>query len=46
MIEIDKSKITEVCEPCKSVEEGEEIGAQLLKELGDKYKEKKTNKKK
>ena len=36
MIEIDKSKITEVCEPCKSVEEGEEIGAQLLKELGDK----------
>ena len=36
MIVTDKNKITEVCEPCKSVEEGEEIGAQLLKELGDK----------
>ena len=36
MIITDKNKITQVCEPCKSVEEGEEIGAQLLKELGDK----------
>ena len=36
MIITDKNKITQVCEPCKSVEEGEEIGAQILKELGDK----------
>jgi len=33
MIVTDKNKITQVCKPCKSVEEGEEIGAQLLKEL-------------
>ena len=33
MIVTDKNKITQVCEPCKSVEEGEEIGAKLLKEL-------------
>ena len=33
MIVTDKNKITQVCEPCKSVEEGEEIGVQLLKEL-------------
>ena len=33
MIVTDKNKITHVCEPCKSVEEGEKIGAQLLKEL-------------
>ena len=33
MIITDKNKITQVCEPCKSVEEGEKIGAQLLKEL-------------
>ena len=33
MIVTDKNKITEVCEPCKSIEEGEEIAAKLLKEL-------------
>ena len=33
MIVTDKDKISQVCEPCKSVEEGEEIGAELLKEL-------------
>ena len=33
MIITDKNKITQVCEPCKSVEEGEEIGAKLLKIL-------------
>ena len=33
MIITDKNKITQVCEPVKSIEEGEEIGAQLLKEL-------------
>ncbi len=33
MIVTDKNIITQACEPCKSVEEGEEIGAQLLKEL-------------
>ena len=36
MIITDKNKITQVCEPCKSVEEGEKIGAKLLKELSDK----------
>ena len=36
MIITDKNKITQVCEPCESVEEGKEIGAQLLKEVGDK----------
>ena len=30
MIVTDKNKITQVCEPCKSVEEGEKIGAKLL----------------
>ena len=33
MIITDKNKITQVCKPCKSVEEGEEIGAKLLKIL-------------
>ena len=33
MIVTDKNKITQICEPCKSVEEGEKIGTQLLKEL-------------
>ena len=33
MIITDKNKITKECEPCKSVEEGEEIGIKLLKEL-------------
>ena len=36
MIITDKNKITQVCEPCTSVDEGAEIGAQLLTELGDK----------
>ena len=36
MIITDKNKITQVCEPCESIEEGEKIGAQLLKELGTK----------
>ena len=31
----DREKLSEVCEPCESVEEGEKIGAQLLKELTD-----------
>ena len=35
MIVTDKSKITQVCEPCKSVEEGEEIAKKLLDELID-----------
>ena len=29
----DDSKLKEVCKPCKSVEEGEKIGAKLLNEL-------------
>ena len=33
MIITDKNKITQVCEPCKSVEEGEEIAVKLLEEL-------------
>ena len=33
MIITDKNKITQVCKPCNSVEEGEEIGAKLLKIL-------------
>ena len=33
MIITDKDKINKICEPCSSVEEGEEIGAKLLKEL-------------
>ena len=33
MIITDKNKITQVCKPCKSVVEGEEIGAKLLKIL-------------
>ena len=36
MIVTDKNKITQVCEPCESIEEGEKIGAQLFKELSDK----------
>jgi len=36
MIVTDKEQIKQKCEPCKSIEEGEEIGAQLLKELDDK----------
>ena len=33
MIVTDKNKITQACEPCKSVEEGEEIAIKLLNEL-------------
>tara|TARA_Y100000593_G_scaffold60278_1_gene111735 strand:+ start:886 stop:1473 length:588 start_codon:yes stop_codon:yes gene_type:complete len=33
MIIKEKSKLTEICEPCSSVEEGEEIAAKLLNEL-------------
>jgi len=33
MIITDKDKLTQKCKPCKSVEEGEEIGAKLLNEL-------------
>ena len=33
MIIKDINKLKEVCEPCKSVEEGEEIASKLLKEL-------------
>ena len=33
MIITEKNKLTTPCEPCSSVEEGYEIGAQLLKEL-------------
>ena len=33
MIIKDKDKLITPCEPCSSVEEGEKIGAQLLKEL-------------
>tara|TARA_Y100000401_G_scaffold98136_1_gene85788 strand:- start:182 stop:772 length:591 start_codon:yes stop_codon:yes gene_type:complete len=29
----DKNKLNEICEPCSSVEEGEEIAAKLLEEL-------------
>ena len=36
MIVTDKNKITQVCEPCESIEEGEKIGVQLLEELSDK----------
>jgi peptide deformylase len=36
MIVTDKNKLITPCEPCSSVEEGEEIGVKLLKELGDK----------
>ena len=36
MIVTDKNKITQVCEPCESIEEGEKIGTQLLEELSDK----------
>ena len=36
MIITDKNKINKICKPCESVEEGEEIGAKLFKELGDK----------
>ena len=35
MIITDKNKINEVCEPCKSIEEGEEIGKQLIEALID-----------
>tara|TARA_R100000152_G_C6767513_1_gene192754 strand:- start:525 stop:1148 length:624 start_codon:yes stop_codon:yes gene_type:complete len=35
MIITDKEKLNIKCKPCESVEEGEKIGAQLLKELGD-----------
>ena len=31
----EPSILKEICEPCKSVEEGEEIGVQLLKELSE-----------
>ena len=33
MIITDKNKLNEICEPCSSVEEGEEIAAKLLEEL-------------
>tara|TARA_B100000073_G_scaffold302948_1_gene270701 strand:+ start:89 stop:694 length:606 start_codon:yes stop_codon:yes gene_type:complete len=33
MIIKDKNKLKEICEPCTSIQEGEEIGAQLLDEL-------------
>jgi len=36
LIITDKNKINKICKPCESVEEGEEIGAKLFKELGDK----------
>ena len=37
MIITDKNKLLkEKCKPCDSIKEGEEIGAQLLKELSDK----------
>lgn len=33
MIIKDEKKLKQACEPCSSIQEGEEIGAQLLKEL-------------
>ena len=33
MIIKDKNKLSEICEPCKSIEEGEEIAVKLLEEL-------------
>ena len=33
MIITDKEQLKQKCEPCESIEEGEKIGAQLLKEL-------------
>ena len=36
MIIKDISKLKNACEPCESIEEGERIGALLLKELSDK----------
>jgi peptide deformylase len=33
MIITDKEQLKQICEPCESIEEGEKIGAQLLKEL-------------
>tara|TARA_R110002020_G_scaffold148_1_gene737 strand:- start:575 stop:1183 length:609 start_codon:yes stop_codon:yes gene_type:complete len=33
MIITDKNKITQVCEPCESIEEGEKIAVKLLDEL-------------
>ena len=33
MIITDKEQLKQICKPCESIEEGEEIGAQLLKEL-------------
>ena len=33
MIITDKEQLKQKCKPCKSTEEGEEIGAKLLKEL-------------
>ena len=35
MIIKNKKELTKKCEPCESIEEGEAIGAQLLKELTD-----------
>ena len=35
MIITDKNKITQVCEPCESVEEGAEIGVKLIEELNN-----------
>ena len=33
MIITNKNKLKQICEPCESIEEGEKIGAKLLKEL-------------
>ena len=35
MIVTDKELLKQKCEPCSSIEEGENIGTQLLKELSD-----------
>ena len=35
MIITDKNKISQVCEPCESIEEGEEIGKQLIEAIVD-----------
>ena len=40
MIITEELKIRTLCEEVKTVKEGEEIGAQLLKELAEEYKDK------
>ena len=35
MIIKDKEKLKQICEPCESIQEGEEIAAKLLKELSE-----------